>query len=80
VRLVDGGVPGRLVDGGVHHLFQFPQRLPHHVDVGDLQEAQLNVRVEALALVAAIFGLLRTFGPEGSRDTQIRGWTDGPQS
>lgn len=60
--VVNGRVPGGLVDGGVDHLLEFPQGLPHHMDVRDLQEAQLHVGVKALALISAIFGLVRTCG------------------
>lgn len=65
VGLVNGRVPRGLVDGGVDHLLEFPQRVPHHMDVGDLQEAQLHVGVEALALVSAIFGLRRNMAVRG---------------
>lgn len=57
VRLVDSRVPVGLVDGGVNHVLHLPQRLPHDVDVGDLQEVQLHVWVDALALVPSILCL-----------------------
>ena len=57
VGSIHGWEPVCLVDGWVHHFLQLPQRLAHHVDVGDLQEVQLHVGVETLTLIATIFGL-----------------------
>lgn len=52
-----GRVPVKFVYGGVDHLLQLAQRLPHHMDVGNLQEYQLCIGIETFALVATIFSL-----------------------
>lgn len=52
-----GRVPVKFVYGGVDHLLQLAQRLPHHMDVGNLQEYQLCIGIETLALIATIFSL-----------------------
>lgn len=57
VCLVDRRVPVSFIYGGVNNVFHLPQRLPHDVDVGDIQEVQLHIGVEGLTFVPSIFCL-----------------------
>lgn len=43
--------------GGVNDVFHLPQRLPHDVDVGDIQEVQLHIGVEGLTFVPSVLCL-----------------------
>lgn len=56
------GQPNGVLDVGIDHVLQLAQRLPHHVDVVDVQEKQLSVLIRILTLVSATFHLNETNG------------------
>lgn len=47
------GEPMGVLDIGVDHILQLAQRLPHHVDVVNVQEHQLSVLIRVFAFVTA---------------------------
>lgn len=53
------GEPMGVLDVGVHHILQLAQRLPHHVDVVNVQEHQLSILICVFAFVAAPLHLNR---------------------
>lgn len=57
VRLVNSRVPVGFIYGGINHVLHLPQRLPHHMDVGDFQEVQLHVWVETLIFIPSVLCL-----------------------
>ena len=59
--------------GGVNHVLHLPQGLPHHVDVGDLQEVQLDVRVEALTFKPSVLCLHASEASEVVEEARAEG-------
>lgn len=57
VRLVNIRVPVGFIYGRINHVLHLPQRLPHHMDVGDFQEVQLHVGIETLTFIPSILRL-----------------------
>lgn len=57
VCLVYIRVPVGFIYGGINHILHLPQRLPHHVDVGDFQEVQLHIGIEALTFKPSVLPL-----------------------
>lgn len=47
------GEPMGVLDVGVHHILQLAQRLPHHVDVVNVQEHQLSILICVFTFVTA---------------------------
>lgn len=57
-------MPVSFIYGGVNNVFHLPQRLPHDVDVGDIQKVQLHIWVEGLTFVPSILGLYEEWSSE----------------
>lgn len=57
VCLVNSGVPVGFIYGGINHILHLPQRLPHHMNVGDFQEVQFHIWVETLTFIPSILCL-----------------------